>query len=398
MTRRTVVTGLGPVTPIGTGREAFWKSATAGLDGSDEVRRFDTSMYKVHRACEVKDLVAPEIAGDPGPAAILATAATRLALEDAGLDAAPEGAGIVIGTTGGEIPVLEEAHRIRHASGDDRAARGSFPRYPCHMISTTVARHFGLRGPNCVVPTACAAGNYAISIARDWIESGRVDLAFAGGADPLSIVSFTGFGRMFALSPDRCRPFDKNRKGILPGEGAGILVLESLESARERGARIYAEVVGYGLSCDAHHPTMPHPEGIGVQMAMQRALRDAALEPVDVDYLCAHGTGTQANDKIEASAIQAFFSEHASELPVSSLKSMIGHTMGAASAIEAIACVLAIDTGIVPPTINYETPDPACPLDVVPNTARKMRVDVALNNAYAFGGNNSSVVFSRVRP
>jgi 3-oxoacyl-[acyl-carrier-protein] synthase II len=304
----------------------------------------------------------------------------------------------VIGTTGGEVPVLEEAHRIRHASGDDRAARSSFQRYPCHMISTTVGRHFGLRGPNCVVPTACAAGNYAISIARDWIESGRVDLAFAGGADPLSIVSFTGFGRMFALSPDRCRPFDKNRKGILPGEGAGILVLESLESARARGARIYAEVVGYGLSCDAHHPTMPHPEGIGVRMAMQRALRDADLEPRDVDYLCAHGTGTQANDKIEASAIQAFFSEHASELPVSSLKSMIGHTMGAASAIEAIACVLAIDTGIVPPTINYETPDPACPLDVVPNTARKMQVDVALNNAYAFGGNNSSVVFSRVRP
>ena len=397
MTRRTVVTGLGPVTPIGIGRDAFWKAVAAGVDGSDEVRRFDTSMYKVHRACEVKDLVPPSLSGDPGPASILAAAATQLAIEDAGLDAPPGEAGLVIGTTGGEIPVLEEMHRTRRASGDDEGARGSFSKYPCHRIATTVANHFGLRGPNLVVPTACAAGNYAISIARDWIESGRVDLAFAGGADPLSIVSFTGFGRMFAMSPDRCRPFDKNRKGILPGEGAGILVLESLESARTRGARIYAEVIGYGLSCDAHHPTMPHPEGIGVQMAMGRALRDAGLEPQDVDYLCAHGTGTQANDRIEASAIQAFFSEHTSELPVSSLKSMIGHTMGAASAIEAIACVLAIHTGIVPPTINYETPDPECALDVVPNTARNMRVDVALNNAYAFGGNNSSVVFSRVR-
>jgi 3-oxoacyl-[acyl-carrier-protein] synthase II len=397
MTRRTVVTGLGPVTPIGIGRDAFWNAVVAGVDGSDEVRRFDTSMYKVHRACEVKDLVAPRLAGDPGPASILAAAATQLAIEDAGLDAPPGEAGLVIGTTGGEIPVLEAMHRTRHASGDDEGARRSFSKYPCHRIATTVANHFGLTGPNLVVPTACAAGNYAISIARDWIESGRVDLAFAGGADPLSIVSFTGFGRMFAMSPDRCRPFDRNRKGILPGEGAGILVLESLESARTRGARIYAEVIGYGLSCDAHHPTMPHPEGIGVQMAMERALRDAGLDPPDVDYLCAHGTGTQANDRIEASAIQTFFSEHTSELPVSSLKSMIGHTMGAASAIEAIACVLAIHTGIVPPTINYETPDPECALDVVPNRARNMRVDVALNNAYAFGGNNSSVVFSRVR-
>jgi len=396
MGRRVVVTGLGLVTPIGTGREAFWSAALAGTDGSAETRKFDTSMYKVHRSCEVKDLVAPKLEGDPGPAAVLAAAAAELALLDAGLDPPPEAAGVVIGTTGGEIPILERINRVRHQSGEDSVEPSEFLKYPCHTITMHVARHFGLGGPNLVVPTACAAGNYAISIAKDWIESGRLEVALAGGSDPLSIVAFTGFGRMFAISPDRCRPFDKNRKGILPGEGAAILVLESLESARRRGATIYAEVIGYGFSCDAYHPTMPHPDGEGARLAMRRALEDARLGPADVDYVSAHGTGTQANDRIEASAIRAVLGEAAARVPVSSIKSMIGHTMGAASAIEAVACALAIHTGYIPPTINYETPDPECPLDVVPNVARSARVDVALNNAYAFGGNNSCVVFSRL--
>jgi len=395
--RRVVVTGLGLVTPIGCGRQQFWQAALAGTDASADVQKFDTSMYKFHRACEVKDFHPPKLDGDPGPATVLAVVATELAFHDAGLEAPAGATGVALGTTGGEIPVLERMNRVRVKFGDEHVDPADFPKYPCHVISANVARHFGLTGPNVVVPTACAAGNYAIAIASDWIRSGRIERAVAGGVDPLSVVAFTGFGRMFAISPDRCRPFDKNRKGILPGEGAGVLVLESLESARERGAKMYGEVAGYGFSCDAHHPTMPHPEGVGARLAMERALEDAGLGVEAVDYVSAHGTGTQANDKIEAGAIRQVLGERVAEVPVSSIKSMIGHTMGAASAIEASACLLAIETGMVPPTINYETPDPECDLDVVPNQARRARVEVALNNAYAFGGNNSCVVFTRVQ-
>jgi 3-oxoacyl-[acyl-carrier-protein] synthase II len=396
MKHRVVVTGVGPLTPIGSGREAFWNAAVAGTDGSDEVQKFDTSIYRFHRACELKGFVPPEVAGDPGPAAVLSVAATTLALQDAGLDLPPADAALVIGTTGGEIPVLEHINRVRFHHGEDAVDRGEFLKVPVHLISTNVARYFGFTGPNIVVPTACAAGNYAIAIARDWIQGGRAEMVLAGGVDPLSTVTFTGFGRMFAIAPDRCRPFDKNRKGITPGEGAAMLVLESLESAQRRGAKIYAEVAGCGFSCDAYHPTMPHPDGVGARLAMERALLDAGLDRGAVDYISAHGTGTPANDRIEANAIREVIGERTQKVPVSSIKSMIGHTMGAASAIEAIACVLAIDTGIIPPTINYETPDPDCDLDVVPNHARTAGVSVAMNNAYAFGGNNSCVVFRKV--
>ncbi|TAH37092.1 MAG: beta-ketoacyl-[acyl-carrier-protein] synthase family protein [Planctomycetota bacterium] len=399
--QRIVVTGLGPVSPVGSGKEAFWNAIRAGADGSGEVMKFDTSMYKVHRACEVKDFRPRSLQGDPGPATQLAVAAVELALEDARLPAPRDDArsplrhaGVVIGTTGGEIPVLEKMNRQRFGPHKEAVDPADFPKYPCHVIAANVARHYGFRGPNQVVPTACAAGNYAISIGFEWLRSGRAPFVLAGGADPLSVVSFTGFGRMFAIAADRCRPFDKNRKGILPGEGAGILVLETLESARRRGARVYAEVRGYGLSCDAYHPTMPHPEGAGVQLAMRRAMQQAGLQADDVDYISAHGTGTQANDKIESSAIRAVLGAAARKTPISSIKSMIGHTMGAASALEAIVCSLAVDTGWIPPTMNYETPDPDCDLDYVPNKAREKRVQVALNNAYAFGGNNSCVVFA----
>lgn len=395
MKNRVVVTGVGPVTPIGSGRENFWNAALAGTDGSGEVQKFDTSIYRFHRACEVKNFVAPKLEGDPGPATGLAVVATELALQDAGLELPLGEVGLVIGTTGGEIPVLEHINRVRFHEGEERVDRFEFLKYPVHVISTNVARHFGFTGPNVVVPTACAAGNYAVAIARDWLQSGRVDMVLAGGVDPLSTVTFTGFGRMFAIAPDRCRPFDKNRKGITPGEGAAMLVLETLQSAKARGAKIYAEVAGAGFSCDAYHPTMPHPDGMGARLAMERALHDAGLNHDVVDYISAHGTGTPANDKIEATAIREVMGDHASQVAVSSIKSMIGHTMGAASAIEAVACALAIDTGAVPPTINYETPDPECNLDVVPNQSRSKTVTVALNNAYAFGGNNSCVAFTR---
>jgi len=393
---RVVVTGVGPVTPIGSGKDGFWNAVLAGTDGSHEVQKFDTSAYRFHRACEVKNFVAPKLDGNPGPATGLAVVATELALTDAGLQLPLPEVGVVIGTTGGEIPVLEHINRVRFHQGEEAVDRTEFLKYPVHVISTNVARHFGFTGPNVVVPTACAGGNYAIAIGRDWIQSGRVNMVLAGGVDPLSTVTFTGFGRMFAIAPDRCRPFDKNRKGIIPGEGAAILVLESLESASRRGAHIYAEVAGCGFSCDAYHPTMPHPDGMGARLAMERAIADAGVERREVDYISAHGTGTPANDKIEAAAIREVMRDRGQKVPVSSIKSMIGHTMGAASAIEAVACSLAIDTGALPPTINYETPDPECDLDVIPNHARSVGVRVALNNAYAFGGNNSCVAFARV--
>jgi 3-oxoacyl-[acyl-carrier-protein] synthase II len=242
-----------------------------------------------------------------------------------------------------------------------------------------------------MIPTACAAGNYAIAHAFDLLRTSRADLVLAGGADAFSRITYAGFHRLGAIAPERCQPFDRDRKGMIPGEGAAVLVLEPLERARARGARVYAEVAGYGLSCDAHHMTAAHPEGDGAARAMLAALADAGLAPEDVSYISAHGTGTPTNDRLEALAVQRVFGATAPRTPMSSIKSMIGHTMGAASAIEAGVCALAVATGRVPPTMNMEQPDGD--LDYVPNVARELDVRVAMNNAYAFGGNNASVLF-----
>jgi 3-oxoacyl-[acyl-carrier-protein] synthase II len=397
--KRVVITGLGPVTSVGTGRQAFWEALLAGRDGSNEVQSFATSDLRVHRACELDDASLP--GGDPraeagdlsGRASLMAIAATRLALEDAGLEAPLPQAGVVVGTTGGEIQVLERMNVVRSQAGDGAVSASEFPKHPCHVISANVANAFGMRGPNLVVPTACAAGNYAVSIARGWMRAGYTDVVLAGGCDPLSKVAFAGFARLGAMSPDYCRPFDRERRGLLIGEGAGMVVVESLDSARRRGARIYAEVAGAGFSCDAHHMTVPQPEGRGVRLAMKRALEDSELTPDAIDYVSAHGTGTKANDRIESAAVLALF-EDSPPAPMSSIKSMIGHTMGAASALETIACCLAIETGWIPPTIHYQTPDPECGIDAVPNEARQHHVDAALNNAFAFGGNNSCLVLT----
>jgi 3-oxoacyl-[acyl-carrier-protein] synthase II len=246
-----------------------------------------------------------------------------------------------------------------------------------------------------MIPTACAAGNYAIGYGFDVIRTGRADSILAGGADPFSRITYMGFARLGAIAPDRCQPFDKNRQGMIPGEGAAILVLEALDAARARGARIYAEVLGYGVSCDSHHMTAAHPQGDGAMRAMAAAMRDSGVSLLDIDYISAHGTGTPTNDRVESLAVRRLFGEQADKIPMSSIKSMIGHTMGAASAIEAAACALAIDTGIVPPTMNYEVPDPECDLDYVPNQARRIDPRVVLNNAYAFGGNNASLCMAR---
>jgi len=400
---RVVVTGVGMITPIGTGRERFWSAARSGASGVTEIERFDTSRYKVHQGCEVHDFDFAGIVGMPPPpgmgrAAQLAVAATHLAFADARLDGGCSGdatVGVSVGTTCGEIQILEQADQARVSDGEDAIPWHTLRHHPAAMIPAHVGHWFGLSGPNVMIPTACAAGNYSIGWAFDTIRFGRADVMVAGGTDPFSRVAFTGFARLGSVAPDRCQPFDRGRRGILVGEGAGIVVLEPLDRALARGAPILAEMLGYAISADAHHMTAPDPEGAGISRAIGRAVESAGIAPAEVDYINAHGTGTPVNDKVETLAIKRVFGRHAYELCVSSTKSMIGHTMGAASAIEAITSVLALRDGVVPPTINYDTPDPDCDLDYVPNVARSRSLRVALNNAIAFGGNNSCVVLRR---
>ena len=401
MKPRIAVTGLGLVTPVGAGREEVWEGLLAGRSGFAPVESFDTRAFSVHLGAEVRGFRAEpyirRLAPDAlGRASQMAIAAARMALEDAGLDAAalaPERAGVAMGTTSGE-PREVERFDDRYLAGElDRVGAEFISLYPCHMIAAHVARELGFAGPNAMIPTACAAGNYAIAHAMDVLRAGRAELMLAGGADAFSRITYTGFARLGAIAPERCQPFDRNRKGMIPGEGAAVLVLEPLERALARGARIYAELAGYGLSCDAHHMTAAHPEGDGAARAMQRALADAEARPEDVSYISAHGTGTPTNDRLETLAVKRVFGEAARRTPMSSIKSMIGHTMGAASAIEAAVCALAVAEDRIPPTMNLEEPEDD--LDYVPNAARDTRVRLAMNNAYAFGGNNASVILRK---
>lgn len=400
--RRVVVTGIGVVSAVGIGRDAFWKAILEGKSGISEITSIDTSLYKCHRGGEVKnfrpeDFIPKRKIKFLGRSSQLAIAASSLALEDAKLpykDVEREEMGVIVGTTTGERP-LEELLSAWAKGGLKDVDRTKVLQASANNISANVGIEFKARGVNYLIPTACAAGNYAIGCGLDLIKSGDLSFALVGGADAFSIVAFTGFQRVYAMSPDVVRPFDKNRKGMMQGEGAGILLLESYRSAIKRGANIYAEVVGYGLSCDAYHATAPDPKGIA--RAMEKALLESGLTYKDVDYICAHGTGTVPNDKAECVAIKEVFKERYKEVMVSSIKSMLGHSMGAASAIEAAACCLAIKNDIVPPTINYQTPDPECDIDCVPNKARKTKVNIALNNGFAFGGNNACVVFRKIQ-
>lgn len=403
MNRRVVITGVGMITPIGSGKDVFWKSLIAGESGVDNVTCIDTSEYKVHKGCEVKnfnysDYIKNGVLKKIGKGSQFAIAATKLALDDARIDFNKidlERIGVSMGTTAGEIQILEKVNYIRHKEGEDNVDPDLFLMHPCNNIPANIAIEFSFKGPNTIIPTACAAGNYAIGYAYDLIKFGRVDLMVSGGSDPFSKVAYTGFARLGAIAPEICQPFDKNRKGMMVGEGAGMLLLESLEHAQKRGANIYAEIIGYGLSCDAYHITIPHPDGEGVVSAMKKALQSANLKPEDAQYISAHGTGTPSNDKAETISIKKVFGDKPKNLAISSIKSMIGHTMGAASAIEAITCALAVQNDIIPPTINYEVPDPECDLDYVPNVMRKQKVNIALNNAHAFGGNNSCLVVKK---
>ena len=403
MTRRVVVTGLGLVTSIGSDVATFWEALLAGRSGIRPVGSFDTKDYSVHIGGEVMDFRPDGVKSridltQVGRASQFAIVAATNALKDAGIDPErldPTRAGVSMGTTSGE-PREVETYTDMLLKGDLGAIGPELvTRYPCGSIPASMAAAIGFAGPNTMIPTACAAGNYAAANAMEYLRSGAADLMLAGGSDSFSRITYTGFARLGAIAPERCQPFDLNRKGMVPGEGAAVLVLEPADLAERRGARIYAELVGYGLSCDAHHMTASHPEGEGAARAMRSALKDAGLAPGEVDYISAHGTGTPTNDRLETLSIKRVFGEAAPKIPISSAKSMLGHTMGAASAIETAICALAIERGRVPPTINYETKDPDCDLDYVPNHARDHRVNVAMNNAYAFGGNNASLILKR---
>ncbi|MBU1125023.1 MAG: beta-ketoacyl-[acyl-carrier-protein] synthase family protein [Candidatus Omnitrophica bacterium] len=399
--RRVVITGLGVVSSIGIGEEAFWKALLNGTSGITPVSSFDTSAFSRHLAGEVKDFRAQDFIPAPGVerlgrASCLGIAAARLSLDDAGLlqeELLRYTVGVIMGTTMGESQILEKINHSWVTEGEDAIDPAMIVRYPCYVLASNIAQELGIEGPNLVIPTACAAGNYAIGYAYDLLQTGQADIMLAGGADAFSRIAFIGFNRLLAVAPDKCQPFDKNRKGMMVGEGAGIVVLETLESALKRNAEIYAEVLGYGLSCDASHMTAPDARGMA--KAMAKALYASEVSREDVEYISAHGTGTPANDKAEAQAIKEVFGAHAQSLPTSSIKSMLGHTMGAASAIEAVSCCLSIKYGQIPATINFETPDPDCDIDCVPNASRRAEVTVALNNSSAFGGNNACLVLRK---
>lgn len=395
--RRVVVTGLGVVSSIGIGVEDFWKNLIAGKSGISEIESFDTSQYPVHKGGEVKnfkpeDFIDRRKVKRLGRASQLAIVASKLAIEDAALeDNQIREGGIFMGTTMGEIQELEGINVDWARKGHEAIDQSSIFLFPTNAITVNIALELGSERYNFMIPTACAAGNYSIGYAFDLIKKGSLDFALAGGSDSFSRIAFTGFNRLLAMAPEKCQPFDKNRKGMMLGEGAGVLVLETLEHAEKRKTKIYAEVLGYGLSCDAHH--MTHPSEEGIVKCMERAIKEAGISKDDVDYISAHGTGTPQNDKAECAALKKVFVERAQTIPCSSIKSMLGHPMGAASAMEAISCSLAIRDKIIPPTINFRTKDEECNIDCVQNEARRSNLKIVLNNSYAFGGNNAVLVF-----
>ena len=400
--QRVVVTGLGVISSLGIGWEEFWKNIMAGKSGISRITAFDTSSYDRHYAGEVKNFDPAQFINRRkipmlGRASQMAIAASRLAIRDAGMNIADLRqltCGVCIGTTMGEIRLLEKFADKQIVEKKQQVSENKISVFPSSSLGSNIAVELKLKGHNLVFATACASGNYAIGEAYDLIRSQKADFALAGGTDGFSRIVFTGFGRLFAMAPEKCQPFDKNRKGMMTGEGAGILLLENLENAKKRKAKIYAEILGYGMSCDAS--SMTAPLVCGIARSMKRALQSSGVKPEEIGYISAHGTGTIENDSAECKAAREVFGKNTDKIPMSSIKSMLGHTMGAASALEAIACCLAIARGEVPPTINIEEQDPECRFDCVPNKGRKYTVRIALNNSQAFGGNNASAIFSKV--
>jgi 3-oxoacyl-[acyl-carrier-protein] synthase II len=408
--RRVVVTGVGVVSPIGIGVDRFWKALVSGTSGVRRITTFDPTDHDCQIAAEVKDFdplqwIEKKEIRKMDLFVQYALAAAMMAVEDSQLkvtDERPDRIGVLVGTGMGGIPMLVEQHRILLEKGPGRVSPFFIPGIITNMASGRISIQVGAKGPNSCVSTACATGNHAIGDSFRIIQRGEADIMLAGGTEAvIAPLCVAGFSNCKALStrnnePERAsRPFDKERDGFVMGEGAAVLIVEALDHAVDRGATIYAEMIGYAMSADAYHVTAPAPGGEGAVQSMQRALQDAGLAPEAVDYINAHGTSTPYNDANETLAIKRVFGEHAYRLAVSSIKSMIGHTLGAAGAIEAAATVLSLTHGILPPTINYEYPDPDCDLDYVPNKVREVPIRVALNNSFGFGGTNATTAFRR---
>jgi 3-oxoacyl-[acyl-carrier-protein] synthase II len=407
--RRVAITGIGAVTPLGNDLPTTWDGLVAGRSGVDTIRAFDASDFPVRIAGEVKDYD-PTGAASPKEVrkfdrnVLFALTAAKEAMGDAGMNGFdPERVGIVVGNCIGGFNELMRQHDVLRERGPDRVSPTFLANVLVDSATGQLAIELGIRGPNYAVVSACATGSHAIGEGAELIRRGDADAVIAGGTEScIHPLILAGFCSMRGLAtgngnPQRAlRPFDATREGFVMSEGAGILVLEELEAARARGARIYGEVLGYGASNDAHHMLQPDPGSGGVVAMMRAALARAGVAPEDVDYVNAHGTGTPLGDVAETLAIKEVFGDHARELAISSTKSMLGHMFGAAGAIEAIACVLAVHEGVIPPTINYEHPDPDCDLDYVPNEARHAQVRVALSNAMGLGGHNGCVLVGHI--
>ena len=410
MAKRIVVTGMGAITPVGNNVTQSWEGLLAGKSGIDYLTSFDTAGFDTTFGAEVKDFRPEDFGLDRKEARRMdrytqfAIAATHEALENSGLKITPENReriGAIVGSGIGGIGTMSDQFRVLHDKGPGRVSPFFVPMMIGNMASGQVAIHFGARGTNFGVVSACSTGAHAIGEGAEIIKRGEADVMIVGGSEaPLVPISIAGFNSMHALSTRNAapqtasRPFDRDRDGFVMGEGAGVLILEDLEHARARNAHIYAEITGYGSTDDAHHIVQPEETGEGATRAMKLALTRAGLTPQDLDYINAHGTSTQLNEKAETAAMKQALGKLAYEIPISSTKSMTGHLLGAAGAVEAIVCIKAILEDIIPPTINFHTPDPECDLDITPNVARKRPVRHAMSNSFGFGGHNVSLVLS----
>jgi len=409
MKRRVVITGMGVITPIGMSVDEFWKSCLEGKSGTGPLTQLDPNLFSCKVAAEVNDFdpaewLPPKERKKNDRFVQFALAAAKMAVEDSGIDFSqedPNVCGVYIGSGIGGLHTIEEQHRVLMDRGPSRVSPFLIPMLIVNMASGKVSIAHNLKGPNSCVATACATGTHATGDAFKIIQRGEADVMVAGGSEAcITALGYGGFAALKALSgksdsPESAsRPFDASRDGFVMGEGCGILVLEELEHAKKRGARIYAEVVGYGMTSDANHITAPDPNGEGATQCMLRAMKDAGVEPEEVDYINAHGTGTPLNDKIETIAMKrALGEENARKVSISSTKSMTGHLLGAAGGVEAVAVCKAIQEGIIPPTINLHNPDPECDLDYTPNVPKKREVNVALSNSLGFGGHNATLCF-----
>lgn len=407
---RIVITGMGAVSPVGLSSRETFDNLVAGISGIDRIQQFDTASLLTQIAAEVKNFdpanyMDKKKARRIGRYIQFAIAATREAIAQANLDIEAQDRtriASIIASAVGDFPMVEEQLKVFIEKGPDRINPFSVSRISANMAAGNVSMEFGLMGGGFGVSSACATGSHAIASAWMMLKLDLADVAITGGSEaPLTESFVASWNVMRALStrndePARAsRPFDKDRDGFVPGEGCAVLLLETLEHAEKRGAAIFAELAGVGMSCDSHHISAPHPDGLGAVLAMQQALKTARLKPSDVDYINAHGTATLMNDPIETKAIRTTFGEAAYKIPVSSIKSMLGHSFGAAGALEAMVSVMTINEGIIPPTINLDEPDPECDLDYVPHTARKKNIDVVMSNSFAFGGQNCVLLLKR---